>query len=162
GCANVVRASPERGQAALEVRKLFPQLVAGRTFQPVHNLANCQRRRERSEQVHVVWHHNQVKHLTAKLPDVIGQQLAKARANSTLQDWSPIFRTPDEVVVDLVGCVPGLFAHSNLIIARERKGGQAPFPTGLKPGVPWCNFYGYVVGADAPAAVQPAARRTPV
>src|SRR5690606_11697248 len=56
--------------------------------------------------------------------------------------WTPIFRTPDEVVVDVVGCVPGLFAHSNLIISRERKGGQAPFPTGLKPGVPWRNFYG--------------------
>src|SRR5690606_20395431 len=103
---------------------------AGRTIQPVLNLANCQLRRERSEQVHVVWQHNQVMHLTAKLPDVIAQQLAKARANSTLQDWTPIFRTPDEVVVDVVGCVPGLFAHSNLIISRERKGGKRHSPPG--------------------------------
>src|SRR5690606_23592415 len=141
GCANVVRASPERGQPALEVRRLYPQLVAARTLQPVQYLPTCQRRRRRSEPVHVGWPHNQVKRLTAKLLDVIGQQRAKARANSTLQDWTPIFRTPDEVVVDVVGCVPGLFAHSNLIISRERKGGQAPFPTGLKPGVPWRNFY---------------------
>jgi len=130
GCSNVVRTCPKRGQAALEVRKLFPQLVAGRTFQPVHDLANCQGRRKRSEQVHVVWHHNQVKHLTAKLPDVIGQQLGKARANSTLQDWTPEFRTPDKVVVDVVGCVPSLFAHSNLLVSRERRGGKRHSPPG--------------------------------
>ena len=130
GCTNIVRASPERGQATLEVRKLFPQLVAGRTFQPVHNLANCQRRRERSEQVNVVRHHNQVKHLTVKLLDVFGQQFGQAHANIPRQDWTPVFRTPDEVVVDVVGCVPSLFAHSNLIISREGKGGKRHSPPG--------------------------------
>src|SRR5690606_1411912 len=128
--------SPERGQATLEVRKLFPQLVAGRTFQPVHNLANCQRRRERSEQVNVVRHHNQVKHLTVKLLDVFGEQFGQAHANIPRQDWTPVFRTPDEVVVDVVGCVSGLFAHSNLIISREGKGGKRHSPPGSSPVSP--------------------------
>lgn len=129
-CTNVVRACPERRQAAFEVWEFFSQLVAGRSLQPIHDLANCQRRRERSEQVNVVRHHNQVMHLTVKLLDVFGQQFGQAHANIPRQDWTPVFRTPDEVVVDVVGCVSGLFAHSNLIISREGKGGERHSPPG--------------------------------
>lgn len=98
------------------MRKLFAKLVAGCPLQAMHDLTNRQSWRERGEQMNVVWHHNQIKYLTAKFPDVFRQQSGKTHANSIRKDWTSIFRTPDQVVVDVIRCVPSLFAHSKRIM----------------------------------------------
>jgi Glycosyl transferase family 4 len=117
----------------------------------VHDLGNRQSGRERGEQMYVIGHHHQFQHFTVQFRDVLRNQLAQMLSHLTSQYWTPIFRTPDQVVVDVIGGVACSFDHSKRIVSQLTKGDKAAFPTGFKPDVPCRESYGIdgIAGSEA-------------
>ncbi len=116
--ADVVRARPQRWQAAFQAGELFPQSVGCCPLQAKHNLLDRQGGRKRRKQVNVVGLNNEFQHRAAKLCDFLVKHFRKTHTDRTTKHRTPKLWRPDEVVVDAVLCVPCSFIHSKRLVAH--------------------------------------------
>jgi hypothetical protein len=68
--------------------------------------------------MYLVWLKRQVDHRPFQFGGLFANQLLKSLANVFSQHRAPEFRTPDEVIVDVVGCMSGSIEAHKLIIAH--------------------------------------------
>lgn len=122
--ASVIRARPERGQAAIEMRKLFAKLMRSRPFDPVHNLRNRNRGRKTRKQVNMIRLHNKFKYIPAKFFNLDRYQFRQTCTNIASQHRAAILGTPHEVVVDVVVRMSGSFSRHKLIVAHDFRQGN--------------------------------------
>ena len=99
--------------------------------------------------MYVVWLNRQVDHRPFQFRGLFANQLLKSLANVFSQHRAPEFHTPDEVIVDVVGCMSGSIEAHKLMIARLfykynnwNRLHWSAFPSPLKEGVPCGRFYG--------------------
>jgi hypothetical protein len=105
GCTDIVGASPQARQAALEVRKFFSQVMRSCPFNPVHNLIRSEGWGEGSKQVNVVRTHNQFNHFALKVFSYLVNKFNQAVAYLANQNRPAILGAKDKVIIDIVSSV---------------------------------------------------------
>ena len=95
----VVAAAPKRRQAGAQRSELLPENAAGPAFDPVDDLSHAQGRVRFDEQVNVVWHHFHRVDSHAVFFGCLDDQFLQAGVNRSDEDLAPIFRAPDEVIL---------------------------------------------------------------
>jgi hypothetical protein len=128
GCPNVIRACPQIRQTAFEFRKLFAQLVSGKSFEPVHNLVRGYRGRKTTKQVNVVGLNGKIENFAAKFCCLLVEQFYQSFGNLANQNGTAILGYPDKVPVDVIRCVSSSFAFHKLRITQKGGMRQFPFP----------------------------------
>ena len=125
-CANIVRARPQVGQSAFEIRKLLAQCVGSKTFQPIHDLVGRKRGREAAKQVNVIGLDREVNNLASQFFCLCPKQLLKTNSHFINQDRSAVFWDKNEMISDLVDRVACSFVIHKLILAQARGGVNSP------------------------------------
>jgi hypothetical protein len=115
GTAAKVATRPEVSspKLLLPVWKLGQQVVRRTALQPLHQAADRHLRRQRDEQMHVVFRHVPFHYRDLVLAANVPDQVTHPRCDLSLQRWSPIFRDPHQMQVDFKYSVraPPIFRH---------------------------------------------------
>jgi hypothetical protein len=112
GRSNVIAASPHIRQPTFEPGELLSQDMRRVPLNTVHNLVGRNRGGKATKQVNVVGLDNEVNNVTFKLRCLFVNKLLEPFRNLFPEHGSPVLRAPNEVVVNVVGCVPcSLAAH---------------------------------------------------
>jgi hypothetical protein len=88
--------------------------VTGRSLKAMHDLLRCNRRGKTGKEMHVVRSNMKLEQFSLQCRDQTREDLYKTIANPACEHWSPVLGTPDEVIIDVIYCVSGLFVHSKL------------------------------------------------
>ncbi len=150
GCTDVVTARPHTRQPASNPREFLSQNMSGVTVNSVHNLVGRNRWRKTVEKVNVIGLDCQIEYFALKLLRLFANPLFKSSGSILSKNSPPVLRTPNEVVIDVVGCMSRTFAVHTLNIAHmfefaiagEPGCRPARIPSPLKRGDPCGRFYG--------------------
>ncbi len=126
--ADIVGAGPEIGKSRVQGGKLPAQDMSRISLQPIHDLVGSQRRREGAKQVNVIGLNCEVEYFTAKFGRLGMQQARQPLGDRPHKNGDPILGYPDEVVIDVVGCLSGSFAVHELSIPRKEAASIPPPP----------------------------------
>ena len=118
GRSNVIAASPHSRQPAFEPGELLSQDRRRVPLNAVHNLVGRHRGGKAAKQVNVVGLDNEVKNVTLKRRCLFVNKLLEPFRNLIPEHGSPVLRAPNDVVVNVVGCVPCSLAVHKLMIAQ--------------------------------------------
>jgi len=144
-CAHVVRPAPEARHTTLEVRVAAPENPGSIPLELVSELRGRILWRSLHEQVNVVGLNREVLDLYLKLGSLVSKQLFEVCSYIASQYPKTIFRTPNEMIVEVrdaarcrlidhKGNIPDSYTESNHLTAR--KGGARGFLCRLKTTVP--------------------------
>ncbi len=100
--AAIVGVGPQRGQLALQVRKLLPQLVSGCSLKVFHQTVNAELWITAHQQMHMIGQHF---HLNKGLPpslNDLGNQLLESCVDPLDQDFAPILGAKHDVIMAIV------------------------------------------------------------
>jgi hypothetical protein len=144
-CTHVVRPAPEARHTTLEVRVPAPENPGSMPLELVSELRGRILWRGLHEQVNVVGLDREVLDLNLKLRSLVSKQLFEVCSYIASQYRKTIFRTPNEMIVEVrdaarcrpihhKGNIPDSYTESNYLTAR--KGGARGFLCRLKTTVP--------------------------
>jgi hypothetical protein len=102
---HVITSRPQIGQAALEIRELFSQVMRSCPFNPVHNLIRSNRWGEGGKQVNVVRTHDQFNHFTLKVFSYLVNKFNQAVAYLANKNRAAILGAKDKVIIDVINGV---------------------------------------------------------
>ena len=97
----------------LQARKLRQQVVRSSALQPLHQAADCDLRRQRDQQVHVILRHVSLHDRYFMLPADIPDQIPYPRRDLPRQCRSSVLRDPHQMQVNFEYSVrtPPVFRH---------------------------------------------------
>lgn len=125
--------TPQRGQSALQVRKLFSQSPGCGAFKPVSYLSNTERRIAFHKNVDMIRHYLQRMYLHAVAICYSMKQFLQPLIYWWHKNTAPVFRTPDNVIFETEYC-PGIlcvsahfdnYTYDRYINQHELAGGAA-------------------------------------
>lgn len=99
---NIIRPSPEGWKSRLQERKLLSEFMRGESLQLLNDPVWCGSWCWFHEQMDVVWHHFQFGDLNPNLFCLLVEKLLQSLLHVADQNWSPIFRTPNQVISEIV------------------------------------------------------------